>query len=104
VDEARVDHQRFALEIELVPLVPALVDLEQKAIVREQLPLDRLGEARQLLELERVEREPVQLPRSRQVAGDEQPRAVARPRQRIRLAQLEELSERARQLLLRAEG
>jgi hypothetical protein len=104
VDVARIDHERLAVEVELRPLVSALVDLEQEPVVREQLPVDRLGEARQLLELATVDRKPVELARSREVRRDEQPGAVARPRQRVGLPQLEELAQRARQRLPRASG
>jgi hypothetical protein len=73
VDVARIHDERLAVEIELRPLVAALVDLEQEAVVRQQLPVDRLVVARQLLEVAVLERQPVQLSRPREVAGDEQP-------------------------------
>ena len=90
VDVARIHDQRVAVEIELRPLVPALVDLEEEAVVREELPVDRLGVARQLLELTTADRQPIELARPREVRRDEQPRAVARPRQRVGLPQLEQ--------------
>jgi hypothetical protein len=73
MDVARIDHQRVAVEVELRPLVSALVDLEQQAVVGEELALDRLGVARQLLQLAGVDRQPVELARSREVRRDEQP-------------------------------
>ena len=73
MDVARIDHERLAVEVELRPLVSALVDLEQKAVVRKELALDRLVVARQLLQLAAVERQPVELARPRQVGGHEQP-------------------------------
>jgi hypothetical protein len=90
VDVTRIHHQRRAVEMELRTLVPAFVDLEEEAVVREQLPLDRLGEARQLFELTARDRQPIELACPRQVARHEQPRAVARPRQRVGLPQLEQ--------------
>jgi hypothetical protein len=104
VDVERIHDQRLALQVQLRPLVPALVDLEQQAVVRQELPLDRLGEARQLLEVATVDGQPVELAGPREVRRDEQPRAVARPRQRVGLPQLEELAQRARQRLSRASG
>jgi hypothetical protein len=93
VDIARIHDERIAFQVELRALVSALVDLEQEAIVGEELTLDRLRIARQLLELAALDREPVELPRPREVRRDEQPRAVAGPRQRVGLAELEEVSE-----------
>jgi hypothetical protein len=104
VVEARVDHERLVVEIELRPLVPALVDGEQDAVVREQEPVDRLLEVRELLELTAVERQTEELPRPRPVRRDEQPRAVGGEAERPRLPQLEELLERARQRRRRAPG
>jgi hypothetical protein len=43
VDVARVDDERLTVEVELRPLVSALVDFEQEAVVRKELPCDRLG-------------------------------------------------------------
>ena len=74
-----------------------------QAVVREELSVDRLGVARQLLQLPAFDRQPVELARPRQVRRDEQPRAVARPRQRIGLAELEEMAE-VRQRRWRARG
>ncbi|MBV8257675.1 MAG: hypothetical protein JO073_07635 [Actinobacteria bacterium] len=102
--EARVDDERLAVEVELRPLVPALVDREQQPVVRQQEAVDRLREIGQLLEAAAVQRQPEQLPRPRQVGRDEQPRAVGRERERPGLPQLEELSERARQRPRRAPG
>ncbi len=90
VDVARIHNQGLAVEIELRPLVSALVDLEQQAVVREQLPVDRLGIVRQLLELATVKRQSIELARAGEVGGHEQPGAVARPRQRVGLPQLEQ--------------
>jgi hypothetical protein len=73
VDVTRIHHQRVAVEVELRPLVSALVDLEQQAVVRKELPFDRLGVARQLLQLAAVDRQPVELACSREVRRDEQP-------------------------------
>jgi hypothetical protein len=104
VDVARIHDQRLALEVELRPLVSTLVDLEQEAVVREQLPLDRLGVARQLLELASFDRQAVELAGAREVRCDEQPRAVARPRQRVGLAELEEVLEAKQGSRRRARG
>jgi ABC-type antimicrobial peptide transport system ATPase subunit len=90
VDVTRIHDQRLALEVELRPLVPALVDLEQQPVVRQELALDGLGVVRQLLELAALDWQPVELARPRQVGGHEQPGAVARPRERIGLPQLEQ--------------
>ncbi|HEY4237882.1 MAG TPA: hypothetical protein VGM45_11185 [Gaiellaceae bacterium] len=86
MDVARIDHQLLALQIELRALVPALVDLEQQPVVREEPALDGLGVVRQLLEPPAGRWQPVELARPREVRRDEQPRAVARPRERIGLA------------------
>ena len=77
--------------VELRPLVPALVDLEQQPVVREQLPVDRLGVVRQLLELTTVEPTAGRAgacPAGREATSSVEP--SRRPRQRIRLPQLEQ--------------
>jgi hypothetical protein len=97
VVEARIDGERLGVSsglehVQLRPLVAALVQLEQHAAVRQELPQDRLVVVGQLRELPTRGRQHEQLPRARDVRGHEQPRAVARPRERPRLPQLEEVS------------
>ncbi len=82
-DERLGRRARYRVEkIELRPLVPALVHLEQDATVGEELPGHRVVEARQLLELAAPDRNDVQLARARHIGADEQPRAVMRERER----------------------
>ena len=92
--EARIaDERPFAEDVELRPLVSGLVDLDEDPPVRQVEAGDRLGVVGQLLELAAVRRQREQLPHARQVRRDEQRRAVGRPRQRVRLPQLEQLRE-----------
>jgi hypothetical protein len=109
VVEARIDDERLRLvarleEVELRPLVAALVDLEQDPAVRQQAAVDGFRQVGQLLELAAAEREEEELPRARPVRCDEQRRAVGGERERPRLRQLEKLLERARQWSARARG
>jgi hypothetical protein len=109
VVEARVDHERLGLaapfqQIELRPLVAALVHGEESAAVRKQRPVDRLRQIRQLLQVAAVRSDEEELPRSRQVGRDQQLGAVRGERERPRLRQLEKLPERARQRPGRARG
>ena len=102
VVEARIDDERLGLgpaleKVELRPLVAALVHEEQDATVGQERSVHRLRQVGELLELPTLRRHEKELPRSRQVGGEQQRRAVARERERPRLRQLEQLSERPRQ-------
>ena len=91
--EARVADQRtLAEDVQLRPLVPGLVDLHEHTPVREVEALDGLRVVGQLGELAAGGRQREQLARARKVGGHEQRRAVRRPRERVRLAKLEELA------------
>ncbi len=91
------DERPFTEDMELRALVPGLVDLQQDPSVREVEARDRLGVVRQLFKRATVGRQREELPRARQVRRDEQRRAVGRPRERVRLTELEQLVERLRQ-------
>jgi hypothetical protein len=97
VVEARIDDERLggavAECVELRPLVPAFVDEDEDAAAREEQSVDRLREVGDLIELAALGREGEQLPGPRKVGRDQQLRAVGRPRERKRLAELEELAK-----------
>ena len=97
VHEARIDDERLRLgarlrveQVELRPLVPALVHLEQDPPVRQELPRHRLREVGQLPELAAARRHDVQLLCAGHVRRDEQRRSVGGERQRQRLPHLEQ--------------
>jgi hypothetical protein len=94
VDEARVDDQRletFSEQVELRPLVSALVPLDEDAPVGKELPgRHRLGEVGQLPELAAARGDLVQLLRARHVRRHEQTRSVVGERERHRLPHLEQ--------------
>ena len=77
------------LQVELRPLVPARVHLEQDPPVRQELPGDGLAKVRQLPQLSAAGGHDVELARARNVGADEQRLAVGRERERQRLPHLE---------------
>jgi len=96
--EARVDDERLRLaaplhEIQLRPLVAARIDGEQDTTVRKQPPIDRFRQISELLRLAALERQEEELPDSRQVGSDQQPRSVLREPERPRLPELEERAQ-----------
>ena len=97
VHETRIDDERLRLgaglrveQIQLRPLVPALVHLQEDPSVREELSRHRIREVRQLQQLAAARRHDVQLLRARHVRADEQRRPVRRERERQRLPHLEQ--------------
>lgn len=93
IDDERLRLARLAAEVELRPLVAALVEEEQDAAVGEELPVRRLREVGELLEPAAAEPREEELPCPRQVRGDEQRGAVGRERERPRLTELEQVAE-----------
>jgi hypothetical protein len=93
--EARIDDERLGLSaplqhVQLRPLVAARVDRKQHPAVRQQRPVDGLGQVGQLLRLSALGGDEEELPHARPVGGDQQRRAVPRESERPRLFQLEE--------------
>ena len=97
MDEARIDDERLELcaglrveQVQLRPLVPALVDLEQDPAVRQQPARDGLAQVGQLRQPAAPHPREEELAGSGQVGVDEQRFAVAGERERRGLPQLEE--------------
>ena len=77
--------RRSPQDVELRALVPALVDLEQDPAVGQESPSTGSAKSVSCSQLAAVRRHREQLPHAGQVGGDEQRRAVGRPRERLRL-------------------
>jgi hypothetical protein len=109
VVEARIDDELLeraivATEVQLGALVPAFVDDDENTPVGQPRPVDGLRQGRELLDLSPVRGDPVELPDSRPVGGEQERRAVGREGERPCRRQFEQLLKRPRQRYRRALG